>query len=327
MTVVSDRKNRPGSLARWVSWIFGFAVLACVIMFAAHYREEKDLAQLLRDTRPAWLIVALLLQMGTYTTDARIWQQVIERTGISRRLRSYVGLGLAKLFIDQDIPSVGVSGTLLIVRALERRGLPRGASMAAVVVDVIAHNIAYVLALGIALTIIWINGQLVLLVAMPAVVFAFLAAAVPVVLLWMNRNRTLARWLMQLPFIKPVIEALAEATPAIVGDASLRTQCTALHLALYALDSATLWVMLRAIGIEVDPLRVFASFMLATLAQTLGVSPGGIGVFEATSTATLRLIGVPVAAGLEATILFRFLTFWLPMAPGLILAQREAKDR
>jgi uncharacterized membrane protein YbhN (UPF0104 family) len=40
---------------------------------------------------------------------------------------------------------------------------------------------------------------------------------------------------------------------------------------------------------------------------------------------TLKLIGVPVAAGLAATLLFRFFTFWLPMAPGLILARRETR--
>ena len=39
----------------------------------------------------------------------------------------------------------------------------------------------------------------------------------------------------------------------------------------------------------------------------------------------LIVIGVPVAAGLAATLLFRFFTFWLPMAPGLILARHEAR--
>ena len=61
------------------------------------------------------------------------------------------------------------------------------------------------------------------------------------------------------------------------------------------------------------------------LAQTLGVAPGGLGVFEAVSVAALKLMGVPVTAGLGATLLFRFVTFWLPMVPGLILARREAK--
>jgi uncharacterized membrane protein YbhN (UPF0104 family) len=294
-------------------------------MFAAHYRQEKALAELLRHARPAWLLAALLLQTGTYTTDARIWQRVIGRANISRPLRSYVGLGLAKLFMDQAVPSVGLSGTLLVVRALDRRDVPRGASMAAVVVDLVGYYAAYVLALGIALVVVGVRGELTPLMALPAGIFTAVAAAVPVALLWVSRGRTLPDWLKRLPFVKTALGALTEATPAMIHDVPLIIQCTGLHLAIHALDAGTLWVMLRALGFETNPAAVFASFMLSTLAQTLGVSPGGLGVFEVVSVATLKLIGVPVTAGLEATLLFRFFTFWLPMAPGLVLARREAK--
>jgi Mg2+-importing ATPase len=60
--------------------------------------------------------------------------------------------------------------------------------------------------------------------------------------------------------------------------------------------------MLMALGLAVNPAPVFASFMLSTLTRTLGVVPGGLGVFEAVSVPTLKLIGVPVAAGLAATL-------------------------
>jgi uncharacterized membrane protein YbhN (UPF0104 family) len=317
--------GRQKTLARWVSWFFGLGLLVGVVMFATHHSQEMAFAQLVLHARPAWLLVALLLQMGTYMTDARIWQRVLGRANISRPLRSYVGLGLAKLFMDQAIPSVGLSGTLLVIRALDRRGVPRGASMAAVVVDLVSYYAAYTLALGIALGIAWIHGDLTPLMALPAGIFAPLAAAVPMALLWVSRGRTLPGWLERLPFIRPALRALGEATPAIAHDVSLITRCTGLQLAILALDAGTLWIMLWALGLEVNPAPVFASFMLSTLARTLGVVPGGLGVFEAVSVATLKLIGVPVAAGLAATLLFRFFTFWLPMAPGLILARREAR--
>jgi len=318
-------KGRSKALARWISWIFGLALLAGVVMFATHYSEEKAFTQLLLHARPVWLLVALVLQMGTYTTDAMIWQRVLGRANISRPFHSYVGLGLAKLFMDQAIPSVGLSGTLLVIRALDRRDVPRGASMAAVVVDLVSYYAAYVLALGIALGIVWVHGDLTPLMALPAGIFAPLAAAVPMALLWVSRGRRLPGWLGRLPFIKPALRALTEATPAIAHDVSLIAQCMGFQLAILALDAGTLWIMLLALGLEVNPAPVFASFMLSTLARTLGVVPGGLGVFEAVSVATLKLIGVPVTAGLAATLLFRFFTFWLPMAPGLILARREAK--
>jgi Mg2+-importing ATPase len=317
--------GRPKALARWISWFFGLGAMAAVVMFATHHSQEKAFAQLVLHARPAWLLIALLLQAGTYMTDASIWQCVLGRANISKPLRSYVGLGLAKLFMDQAIPSVGLSGTLLVIRALDRRGVPRGASMAAVVIDLVSYYAAYVLALCIALVIVWVHGDLTPLMAVPAGIFAPLAAAVPLTLLWVSRGRTLPGWLERLPLIRPALQALGEATPAIAHDVSLIARCMGLQLVIIAFDAGTLWIMLRALGLLVHPAPVFASFMLSTLARTLGVVPGGLGVFEAVSVATLKLIGVPVAAGLSATLLFRFFTFWLPMAPGLILARRETK--
>jgi Mg2+-importing ATPase len=316
---------RPKVLARWVPWIFGLGLLVAVVMVATHHSQEMAFAQLVLHARPAWLTVALLLQMGTYVTEARIWQRVLCRANVSKPLRSYVGLALAKLFMDQAIPSVGLSGTLLVIQALDRRGVPRGASMAAVVIDLVSYYAAYTLALGIALVIVWVLGDLTPLMALPACIFAPLAAAVPIALLWVSRGRTLPGWLERLPLIRPALRALGEATPTIAHDAWLITRCTGLQLVIFTLDAGTLWIMLWALGLAVNPAPVFASVMLSTLARTLGVIPGGLGVFEAVSVAMLKLIGVPVAAGLAATLLFRFFTFWLPMVPGLILARREAR--
>ena len=161
------KAGRPKTLARWVSWFFGLGLLVAVVMFATHHSQEMAFAQLVVHARPAWLLAAFLPQVGTYVTDARIWQRVLDRANISRPLRSYVGLGLAKLFMDQAIPSVGLSGTLLVIRALDRRGVPRGASMAAVVIDLVSYYAAYTLALGIALCIAWAHGDLTPLMALP----------------------------------------------------------------------------------------------------------------------------------------------------------------
>jgi uncharacterized membrane protein YbhN (UPF0104 family) len=53
--------------------------------------------------------------------------------------------------------------------------------------------------------------------------------------------------------------------------------------------------------------------------------PGGLGTFEASSVALLRLQGVSVESALAATLLLRGLTFWLPMLPGFALARRETR--
>jgi len=110
-----------------------------VALFAAHRSEGREFARLVAHAQLAWLFLGLLLQMGTYYSGCPNWQRIIVRAGISKPLRSYLGLGLAKLFMDQVVPSGGMSGTLLVVRALDRRGIPRHTSMAAVVVDLVSY--------------------------------------------------------------------------------------------------------------------------------------------------------------------------------------------
>ncbi len=310
----------------WVSWLFGLAILAAVALFATHRSEERELARLVAHARPVWLLLGLLLQAGTYIVDARIWQRIIARAGLSRPLRSYMGLGLAKLFMDQVFPSDGVSGTLLVVRALDRRRIPRGTSMAGVVVDLISYYAAYVAALAVALGVVWARGDLKPFIVLPAAIFVPVAAGIPVALGLVSRGRTLPKWIQRLPIVGSGLRALTEATPGLAHDSWLIARCVGLQIAIFLLDAGTLWIMLRALGLSVHPAPVFASFMLSTLARTLGPAPGGLGIFEAASVATLKLMGVPIAAGLAATLLFRGLSYWLPMAPGLLLARRETRE-
>lgn len=101
---------------------------------------------------------------------------------------------------------------------------------------------------------------------------------------------------------------------------------TLAQVAIFLCDAVTVWALVRALGVDPAIEPVFASFMLSTLFRSLGVLPGGLGSFEAASIVTLKLAGVPTAIALSATLLFRVLSFWLPMLPGLWYAHRMTAD-
>ena len=79
-------------------------------------------------------------------------------------------------------------------------------------------------------------------------------------------------------------------------------------------------------GADADILGVFASFMIASVAASIGPTPLGLGTFESACVATLALVGVRLELALTATLLLRGLTFWLPMLPGLRIARRELRS-
>jgi uncharacterized membrane protein YbhN (UPF0104 family) len=66
---------------------------------------------------------------------------------------------------------------------------------------------------------------------------------------------------------------------------------------------------------------------MASIVVTLGPIPLGLGSFEATSTATLGLLGVPIENAFAATMLLRILTLWLPLLPGLTMMRSALRRR
>src|SRR5512142_2475325 len=100
--------RRTTALLRWLP---GTIVLAGLAVFALRKVEWQRFTEILQRAEPSWLLAALTLQRGT------------RAPGVSRNLFGLVPLGLAKLFVDQVVPSGGLGGTVLVVRALQRRGV------------------------------------------------------------------------------------------------------------------------------------------------------------------------------------------------------------
>jgi uncharacterized protein (TIRG00374 family) len=120
-----------------------------------------------------------------------------------------------------------------------------------------------------------------------------------------------------------LLRALAEAPTGLLRNPRLLAEAVAFQLGIFFLDALTLWLALHALGETSEFSVVFASFVTASMAATIGPIPLGLGTFEAGSVGTLSLFGVPIEAALAGTLLLRGLTFWLPMLPGLWLTRRE----
>lgn len=316
----SPQRQRAGH--RW-SWIFGVALLAGVVLLALNANHGRDFLGRLVHADAAWVAVAVLLQALTYMAQGETWRVVARRAGGRLGMPLASALSLAKLFTDQALPSAGVSGTVLTVRVLRARGMPRTARLSGVIVTVVSFHAAYVLSLAAAVSIAWAMGQL-----NPALLgAAVLWAAIEIVisgfgLTWAGRPPRTSAWFARFRFVQPAFRFLSGADPRLVRDTWLLTEATIYQLAIVVLDALTILALVWSVGGQAPPHLVFAAFVFATLFKNLGVVPGGLGTFEAASVLGLRAIGLSLPVALSATLLFRGLSFWLPMIPGLYLARR-----
>jgi uncharacterized membrane protein YbhN (UPF0104 family) len=257
-----------------------------------------------------------------------VYRSVLRASGWRLRAGAAYRLSLAKLFVDQAIPSGGLSGTVVLAGALERRGVPRPAVAAAIVVDLVSFHATYVVGLAVALVIESAHGPKSAVVILVSGVFiAFSIALTAMVLALSGRGaRAVPRWVARLRPVRLVLDFVADAEPTLARSAPLLTRAGLYQAAIIACDVTTVWVCIRALGSHAGPAGVFASFMISTVLRlTVGFLPGGLGTFEAASTLTLRIVGVPLPVALAATLLFRGLSFWLPMLPGLWLSRSEMR--
>jgi len=321
------RPGGKGRIPKWAkaAWIPGAVLLVALIAVAVRYGESARFAELITRAEPIWLLIAAVLQLGTYFCTAVILKLGFRRSGTPVRMRSLVPLGLVKLFIDQVVPTGGIAGTVLIIRALHRRGVPIALSTAAVVVSLLGFYLAYAVSLVICLAILWVRSHLKPVILSAVSIVSAITAIIPVTLLWLTRGgaRGVPHWIRRFPGLKPVLEAFEAAPKQTLHDRKLLLSAAALQFAIILLDAATLRAMLLALGHSVPPAVAFASFVLASAIATVSLLPGGVGPFEAGSVGTLRVLGVPLEAAVAATLLLRGFTLWLPMLPGIWLARRE----
>jgi uncharacterized protein (TIRG00374 family) len=320
-----------------LSWLFGILVLATVVLVTAKFSELQRFAEIARNAQPAWLLAAVVLQALTYVCAAGVWQGTLWRADIRPPFWSIIPLGLAKLFTDQALPTGGVSGTLLAVTGLERRGVSKEIGMAAMLISLVSYYVAYLISVIAALVILYSRHSLDRVMIAGATVFVVIALSIPAAALgarrWFRHQArarpaaTLNKWLNRVPGLSTLKSAISKAPSDRLRDPISFGIAIVLQIFVFILDAGTLWVILQAIGAKATPDIALAAFVMAELAATIGPMPLGLGSFEAVCVTVLHMQGLSVEAALTATLLFRGFTFWLPMAPGLLLARRELNQR
>lgn len=315
-------------LATIVGWILAGLLVAGLVYVATHVARVEQLLQLLREVRPSWLLLAVGLQVGTYVSAGRVLQRALAQQRVKQPLAVLIPLGLAKLFTDQVVPSVGLGGTLLTARGLERRGVPEGAALGALFTSLASYYIAYSFVVAVSLLFLWrlraLGGTILAIVT----VFCLLVAILPVVLFWLQGRgpQSVPRFVGRFPPIRDGLRALSSVPASLLRAPRLLGEAASLQVVTFMLDAATLGVMLIALNQHVPADVVFATFVVASVVATLAWVPGGLGTFDATCVAVLHSHGVTLEAALGATLLLRLFTLWFPMLPGLWLARRELRS-
>ncbi len=162
----------------------------------------------------------------------------------------------------------------------------------------------------------WIGAALFLVLVLLAVaVFAD-----DHILTWLGRVVDVVRRRRK-PESGPVADTFLDERRALMralGDQWQRATVYSIGRAVF--DFLTLLTAIAAFGSDARPSLVLLAFASAMLLGMIPFTPGGLGFVEAGLTAMLVLAGVSAADAVGVALLYRLMSFWLPIPAGLLAA-------
>jgi len=313
--------SRRRAIAGWRLWLFAAFALGAFVAVVLHFGEIEEFGALMAGAHPIWMALAVALQCSTYLSVAGGWSLVLAAAGTPVPLPKLGRVAVTKLFADQVLPSAGMGGNVLLVDQLRYRGASEGAAVAALLLSMLGFYAAFSGFAVLTFVLLWFHDQATPFVAGIVTLFLAVAITIPSLALWLRRrgSRPLPKSIERFAVIKALLETVAKAPTDLLRDRKLLVRVALCNALIFLADAATLWVCLRALGVNAGGDTAFIAVIMAQIVVTLGPIPLGLGSFEATSTAMLRLLGVPLEAAFAATMLLRLMTLWLPLVPGLVM--------
>lgn len=271
--------------------------------------ELKTGLKALGDANLQWIAVAVLGAVLTYFAAA--FTYVILAKVPLRYLRS-VAVQVAASFANRLIPS-GVGGLSLNVDYLIKNGHNASQATSVTAVNSLAAFLSYVILLFSALTITKTSpGSLLAGKSIPVWIFAAVIGLifVAVIILWNWKSlrakaAKLARdsWANMLEYRHEPFRLIM----AVVG--------AALVTVFYVM---ALYASAHAVGMPVTIIQAFVAYTIGTLVGAAVPTPGGLGGVEAGLYAGFIAFGYDPGLVLSTIIIYRLMTFWLPILPGYI---------
>ena len=283
------------------------ASVAAVYLLAGEL-AKASLGSVLHKADWRWVIAALALSAATYAaaTEALIGF-VPGRLSFRRTLLAQ----LASSFVTLVTPAA-VGGATLNIRYLQRQKISAAVAAASVGVSQV---VAFVLHVLLILVFAAIAGSSASEPVHPPPRWAWFVLAglvlIALVVLAIPAGRRMLRARLS-PMLGQVLPRLLEVAqqPAKlaqgIGGTLLLSFCYILCLA----------ACVAAFSRSVPIAKIGLVYLTGSAIGSIIPTPGGIGAVEAALTAGLTAAGVPGAVAASAVLLFRLLTFWLPIPFG-----------
>ena len=309
----------------------GAALAAVTAVGLAERTVVAASVTVLAHPRWLWIPAALLLETASMGAFAIMLRKLLAAGGARVGVRPMLATAYAANAVSVSVPLAGpVLATAFTFRRFTRQGvdgplagwllLAGGViSSAAAALIVVAGGLA---SGNILVTAVTVPGGVLAVAVLVAAVLAVrrprLRGALERPAGWMLRrgSRMLGR-----PVAEPgrAIQAWAQRLGSLRLSPSGWMTATGLALANWLADAAVLAVSIRATGAAVPWHDLLLVYGTGIAAQSLNITPGGLGVTEGSLGLALVATGLGASQALAAVLLYRLASFWLVALAGWLV--------
>ena len=317
-------------------------LLIVIVLFLAvtlitfRFSELQEVIQTLRQADAWFVALAILIQAGWFVALGLMFQFIYRLLELRESMERLTQLVAAGCFVGVIAPSAGFGGLAIFMADGHDRGHPSGKVTVAGALYALLDQAAFLCVLAVGLVILIRRNHLDAAEVGASLILLATAAFIAFLLYLAYRSpEALARVLARLAriinaIVHPILrraylsEARAHSFAADVsaGLSSVPAKPTnlirpfGLALASKVLLMGVLLCSFLSFGIPFTAGTIVGGFAIAYLFVIVSPTPSGVGVVEGLMAVGLKTLGVDFSQAVVITLMYRGITFWLPLAIG-----------
>ena len=286
----------------------------------------------LDDADPVWIGVAILCSIASYATYIALFKAVVGGETLRLTWSETYQINMAGVAATLLFSAGGAGGVALTYWSLRKAGMRRREVARRMIAFVTLHYAFYPLALivfGLLLRTGVLHGEnSVELTIIPAAVAGImLVLGVLITLIPADvegklmphahgaHTRSFVEWASRVPetlgdgfrFALGLFTHPRKGGLAVLGAAGF-----------WAFSIGVLWASFHSLGIHVPLAVVVQGFFLGMVANLFPLAPAGVGAVDAGMIGAFVLFGLPEETVFPAILIFRLVSFWMPIPPGIV---------
>jgi uncharacterized protein (TIRG00374 family) len=312
-------------------------LVVAILLVAIYFLFPKlvglgDSMDKLGEADPVWVGIAIVCSAASYATYIALFKAVVGGDVLKLTWGETYEINMAGVAATLLFSAGGAGGVALTYWALRKAGMARRESARRMIAFLTLHYAFYPLALivfGLLLRTGVLNGDnSVALTIIPAAVAGImLVIGVLVTLIPADvegklmphvrgdHTRSFVEWASRVPetagdgarFAFSLFAHPRKGGLAVIGAAGY-----------WAFSIGVLWASFHSLGIHVPLAVVVQGFFLGMVANLFPLAPAGVGAVDAGMIGAFVLFGLPEETVFPAILIFRLVSFWMPIPPGIV---------